>query len=137
MKTADWEKINCLISYLESWDKSEIPVIAPFELTYLIKEANEWLKELQEQSKATESIYKKVVIKSEDDLPKDGNYIAHYKKFDIDSPAGTIISNYSHLNLPKKLNWLTHIDWYLLPVGQEQSVQGPKVKGDNDLQNQK
>lgn len=60
--------------------------------------------------------YQKVYIKSEADLPRDGIYIAHYKMYKTDSPAGTILSQYDHLNSHKKQNWLERIDWYLQPV---------------------
>lgn len=66
--------------------------------------------------------FKKVFIHSESDLPKDGWYIAHYKGYDLNSPAGTIISIYDHLSEFKKHNWLTHIDWYLQPIEQSDNT---------------
>lgn len=59
--------------------------------------------------------YKKVYIKTEDDLPKEGTYLVQLKNSDRDpyywefeegSPA-----NYKY--------WLKRIDWYLQPVKEE------------------
>jgi len=56
--------------------------------------------------------YTRIDIKSEADLPKEiGHYIAHYKEFDINSPAGTVLSGYNYM---QKQNWMKSIDWYLI-----------------------
>jgi hypothetical protein len=64
-------------------------------------------------------LFKKVYILSEADLPKDGQYIAHYKKYDNNSPAGTVLCYFNHLNQHQKDNWLNNIDWYLQPIADE------------------
>ena len=84
--------------------------------SYVKKILDDVAQEISSLLKGEGEYYQKVYIKSEADLPRDGIYIAHYKGFDIDSPAGTIISNYDHLNPCKRLNWLERIDWYLQPV---------------------
>lgn len=77
---------------------------------------NRAAKEISSLLKGEGEYYQKVYIKSDTDLPKDGLYIAHYKMYKTDSPAGTILSQYDHLNSHKKQNWLERIDWYLQPV---------------------
>lgn len=85
----------------------------PDQADWLINKA---AQEISSLLKGEGEYYQKVYIKSEDDLPKDGLYIAHYKMYKTDSPAGTILSQYDHLNSHKKQNWLERIDWYLQPV---------------------
>jgi DNA modification methylase len=52
-------------------------------------------------------LYRKVIIKSKTDLPKEeGEYIAH-------NMFNNIISNWASRN---KNQWMERIDWYLLPV---------------------
>jgi hypothetical protein len=56
-------------------------------------------------------IYKKVIISSEADLPKeDGEYFIQNKKFGFGS------THYWKVNKAREHTWLTQIDWYLLPV---------------------
>jgi hypothetical protein len=64
-------------------------------------------------------LFKKVYIRSEEDLPKkDGNYIVkdrenynpHYLPFVVSKAV---------INLNKDF-WLNNIDWYLLPIADEQ-----------------
>lgn len=61
-----------------------------------------------------ETIYIKKFIKSEDDLPKEGSYICHFKEFPDNSSMGTIYTNHKCMN---------DCDWYLqeiqLPTDEE------------------
>jgi hypothetical protein len=55
--------------------------------------------------------YQKVIINSEDDLPKEeGVYFVHYKKY------GEGATHIYLTNLARKHTWLTEIDWYLQPI---------------------
>jgi hypothetical protein len=62
-----------------------------------------------------EEYFRKVVIKSESDLPKEeGEYTISI--LDSDTPTGGATFNH----LPKTIKWwLANIHWYLLPVSQE------------------
>lgn len=82
----------------------------------MMKQLKNILEILQELIFNKMELFKKVYVNSDTDLPKDGLYIAHYKMYKTDSPAGTILSQYDHLNSHKKQNWLERIDWYLQPV---------------------
>jgi hypothetical protein len=62
------------------------------------------------------TVYVKRFIKTADDLPKDGKYIAHYKRCSDDSPAGVVLTDISSYNTDQLNNWLNHIDWYMEPV---------------------
>jgi hypothetical protein len=55
-------------------------------------------------------IYKKVYIQSEVDLPKDANWY-----FIFQSSRGMDVLFYTG-DLENKTNWLSKVDWYLLPV---------------------
>jgi hypothetical protein len=60
-----------------------------------------------------EQIYKKIIIKSESDLPKeDGDYIICSNK---DNPYHyTRVRSFT--NDQSELFWINNVDWYLLPV---------------------
>lgn len=64
--------------------------------------------------------YKKVVIESEKDLPEDGNYLCHIIEGCVEN---CIIKRSNGHKAYKPKWWIDNIDWYLLPVNQEQSVQ--------------
>lgn len=56
-------------------------------------------------------LYKKVYIKSEEDLPKEDNeYFVYYKKY------GTGSTHIYLGNDARKYTWLNDIDWYLQPI---------------------
>ena len=58
-----------------------------------------------------ETIYRKVFIKSEADLPeKDGVYFANRREF------GETSIHYWKNNLARKRTWINGVDWYLQPV---------------------
>ena len=63
-----------------------------------------------------QTVFVKKYIKSVDDLPKDGQYIAHYKRFSDGSPQATVLSYINSFNTEQIRNWTNNIDWYLLPV---------------------
>lgn len=70
----------------------------------------------------TAPYYQTVFIKSEEDLPKDGQYIIMFNKNYVGlSDNGLRLYNLNRTNNRYSNSiseWLEHVDWYLLPVSQ-------------------
>ncbi len=56
-----------------------------------------------------ETLYKKVVIRSEDDLPKKGKYDTMFK-------TGKFYNQFTYDPLKNKKYWIDTVDWYLSPL---------------------
>jgi len=62
-------------------------------------------------------LYRKVIIKTEADLPKKkDNYFIHFKSKFIITKDSECYIGYTDYSEKKKDEWLKDIDWYLLPV---------------------
>lgn len=60
-----------------------------------------------------ETLYRKVIIKSEKDLPEDGIYFVH-------SIKSGLVTEYSYHDNPNV--WMCRIDWYLQPIETEEET---------------
>jgi hypothetical protein len=75
-----------------------------------------------------EELYRKIYIKSEADLPKEGDYMAHPKDTYI---KNTCVAYFDPKMLSRIKDWMIQYDWYLQPIEQSEIIKalsGEKIE---------